>query len=186
MDKPNYKEHNFSPWHDIGPGNINSDIVNAIIEIPQGSKCKYELDKPSGLLKLDRILYSSIHYPANYGLVPQTYFTDDDPLDILVFASIPFVPMCLVEARVIGSLKMTDEKGRDDKVIAVAHRDMAYNHITALTQMPEFSLAELRNFFEDYKKLEGKAVDVLGFDNKDSALRCIQESITRYNRKFRS
>ena len=185
MDQSFRKKHSFSPWHDLSPGDESPDIVNAIIEIPQGDKCKYELDKPSGLLKLDRVLYSAIHYPANYGLIPQTYFTDDDPLDILVFASIPFVPMCIVEARVIGMLNMSDEKGRDDKIIAVAHRDMAYNHITELEQLPEFSLAELSNFFEDYKKLEGKKVEVSGLDGREKALQCVRESVIRYHKKFR-
>ncbi len=185
MKQSDQKNHHFSPWHDIPVGEASPDIVNAVIEIPQGNKCKYELDKSSGLLKLDRVLYSAVHYPANYGLVPQTYFTDNDPLDILVFASIPLVPLCLLEARVIGLLNMSDEMGRDDKIIAVAHRDVAYNHIMDIEQLPEFSLAEIKNFFEDYKKLERKQVKVKEFEKRAVALQCIRESKRRYIEKFK-
>lgn len=184
MEPNQIKSQAFHPWHDFDTGKDSPAIVQAVIEIPQGSKCKYELDKPSGLLKLDRVLYSAVHYPANYGLIPRTYFVDDDPLDILIFASIPIASMCLIEARVVGLLKMVDGEIQDDKIIAVAHRDMAYNHVNDLSDLPDFVLSELRNFFEDYKKLEGKTVTIEGFEAHQPAFRCIAESQERYARKF--
>lgn len=174
------------PWHDLSPGKDAPQVVHAVIEIPQGNKSKYELDKSSGLLRLDRVLFSAVHYPANYGLIPQTYFTDHDPLDILVFASIPLVPMCLLEARVIGLMHMTDGEVVDDKIIAVAHRDAGYFHIQDITDLPAYCIAELKNFFEDYKKLEHKTVKVGDFLHKQAAYACIEQSIQRYVEKFGS
>lgn len=173
------------PWHDLSPGPQCPKIVHAVIEIPQGSKSKYELDKPTGLLKLDRVLFSAVHYPANYGLIPQTYFTDQDPLDILVFASMPLTPLCLLEARVIGLMHMTDGNDVDDKIIAVAHHDAAFFHIQDIDELPAYTIAELKNFFEDYKKLENKIVKVGDFMNKEAAYTCILESVERYAQKFK-
>jgi inorganic pyrophosphatase len=186
MAAKNHRSVLFHPWHHITAGDQSPAIVNAIIEIPQGSKAKYELDKPSGLLRLDRVLFSAVHYPANYGFIPSTYFTDNDPLDILVFASLAFTPMCIVAARVIGLMHMVDGYDTDDKIIAVAHNDMAYHHVKDIDQLPEYALAELRNFFEDYKKLENKKVTVGEFKGLRDAYNCILESEMRYKQKFSS
>ncbi|MBX5438634.1 MAG: inorganic diphosphatase [Thermoflavifilum sp.] len=159
-------------------------MVQCIIEIPQGSKSKYELDKPTGLLKLDRVLFSAVHYPANYGLIPQTYFTDNDPLDVLVLASMPLTPLCMLEARVIGLMHMTDGEDVDDKIIAVAHHDAAFFHIQDIHDLPAYAIAELKNFFEDYKKLEHKTVKVGDFLDKQAAYACIEESVKRYAEQF--
>lgn len=178
------KSQLFSPWHNVSPGQNVPDIVNAIIEIPKGTKAKYELDKESGLLKLDRVLYSSVYYPANYGFIPQTYGEDNDPLDILVLAQIEVVPLCIVPAKVIGVMRMLDNGESDDKIIAVAHGDQSVNHVDDISQLPMHFISELRNFFEDYKKLEKKTVVVEEFFNKDVAIKIIEESFTMYRNKF--
>ncbi len=174
----------FSPWHNVSPGENIPEIVNAIIEIPKGTKAKYELDKESGLLKLDRVLYSSVYYPANYGFIPQTYGDDNDPLDILVLAQIEVVPLCIVPAKVIGVMRMLDNGESDDKIIAVAHGDQSVNHVNDISQLPMHFISELRNFFEDYKKLEKKTVVVEEFFNKDVATKIIEESFKMYRNKF--
>lgn len=174
----------FSPWHNVSPGENIPEIVNAIIEIPKGTKAKYELDKESGLLKLDRVLYSSVYYPANYGFIPQTYCDDNDPLDILVLAQIEVVPLCIVPAKVIGVMRMLDNGESDDKIIAVAHGDQSVNHVNDISQLPMHFISELRNFFEDYKKLEKKTVVVEEFFNKDVATKIIEESFKMYRNKF--
>src|SRR6478735_129916 len=141
------------PWHGVPYGSQAPRIVNAIIEIPQGSRAKYEIDKPSGLLRLDRVIYSSFYYPANYGFIPQTYGDDNDPLDILVLSQIDIQPLCIIEAKVIGVMRMLDQGEGDDKIIAVALNDMSVNHINEIEELPTHFILELRNFFEDYKKL---------------------------------
>lgn len=176
----------FNPWHDVSFGNNAPGLVQAIIEIPKGSKCKYELDKESGLLKLDRILFSSVHYPANYGFIPRTYCDDEDPLDILVICSEDVVPMCLIEAKVIGVMQMIDSNEKDDKIIAVAKNDMSVNYINDIEQLPPHTLVEMRRFFEDYKKSENKLVKVENFLNRHEALKIINESIELYNQKFKN
>jgi inorganic pyrophosphatase len=175
----------FNPWHHVSFGKNAPDYVQAIIEIPKGSKAKYELDKDSGLLKLDRILFSSVHYPANYGFIPQTYCDDHDPLDILVICSEDVVPMCLIEAKVIGVMQMIDGNEQDDKIIAVAKNDMSVNHIDDIEQLPPHNLVEMRRFFEDYKKAEQKEVTVEKFLPKSEAHRIIKEAIDMYERKFK-
>ena len=172
------------PWHDVDYGENAPEIVNGIIEIPKNIRAKYELDKDSGLLKLDRVLYSSINYPANYGFIPKTYCDDDDPLDILVLSQIEVVPMCIVSAKVIGVMGMLDEGEADDKIIAVAENDMSVNHINDITEMPAHFIKELRSFFEDYKKLENKTVKVEEFQNREVAGQIIQKSIDDYKLKF--
>ncbi len=175
-----------NPWHDVTVGKDVPEIVNAIIEIPKNTRAKYELDKESGLLKLDRVLYASMYYPANYGFIPQTYCDDKDPLDILVLSSITIQPLCLVEAKVIGVMRMVDGDEKDDKIIAVASNDMSVNHIDNVTELPRHFFRELRNFFEDYKKLEQKHVIVEEFQKKDIALQVVKQSIIDYNEKFSS
>ena len=170
-----------NPWHSVSPGKNLPEFVNTIIEIPKGSKGKYELDKESGLLKLDRVLYSAVHYPANYGFIPQTYCDDKDPLDILVICSIDVDPLCLIESKVIGVMRMVDDDEEDDKIIAVAKNDMAVNYINDISGLPPHTIVELRRFFEDYKKLEHKHVIVEEFLSKEDAYRIISNSLQLYS-----
>lgn len=174
----------FNPWHDVARGNDAPKVVNGIIEIPKGSKAKYELDKESGLLKLDRVLFSAVHYPAAYGFIPQTYCDDKDPLDILVLCSVDIVPMCLVEAKVIGVMQMIDGDEEDDKIIAVAAHDISVNHFNDIADLPPHTLNEMQRFFEDYKALEHKSVTVERFMGREDAYRIIEDSITLYNETF--
>lgn len=170
----------FHPWHDISPGDKLPEIVNGIIEIPKGSREKYEVDKASGLLKLDRVLHSSVHYPANYGFIPQSYCDDKDPLDILILSQIDIVPMCIVPAKVIGVMRMVDSGESDDKILAVAAGDPSVNHINDITELPSHFISELHNFFESYKKLENKTVLVEEFLDKKTAIKIIEESFKMY------
>lgn len=169
-----------NPWHKVSVGDNAPELVNGIIEIPKNTRAKYELDKESGLLMMDRVLFSSMYYPANYGFIPQTYCDDKDPLDILVLSQITIVPMCLVEARVIGVMRMIDGGEMDDKIIAVAANDMSVNHITDISELPEHFLKEMKNFFEDYKKLENKTVEVDDFQNAEVAKEVVAKSIEDY------
>jgi inorganic pyrophosphatase len=173
-----------NPWHDVTIGDKSPEIVKCIIEIPKGSRAKYELDKESGLLKLDRVLYSSVYYPANYGFIPQTYCGDHDPLDILVLSQVDFQPLCLVEAKVIGVMRMVDSGEADDKIIAVCANDMSVNHLNDIEELPPHFTSELKHFFEEYKKLENKSVVIEDFMNKASALQIIKESIELYRKTF--
>ncbi|WBA41482.1 inorganic diphosphatase [Hymenobacter canadensis] len=174
----------FNPWHDVERGDDAPKVVNGIIEIPKGSKGKYELDKTSGLLKLDRVLFSAVHYPAAYGFIPKTYCDDNDPLDILVLCSVDIVPMCLVEAKVIGVMQMIDGDEEDDKIIAVAAHDISVNHFNDIADLPPHTLNEMQRFFEDYKALEHKHVSVERFMGREDAYRIIEQSIKLYNETF--
>ena len=169
-----------NPWHKVTVGSNAPNIVNGIIEIPKNTRAKYELDKDSGLLVLDRVLYASIYYPANYGFIPRTYCDDKDPLDIVIFSQIAVVPLCIVSAKVIGVMRMLDGGELDDKIIAVAEHDMSVNHINDISEIPPHFLAELRNFFEDYKKLENKTVEVEEFQNAEVAREIILQSMKDY------
>jgi inorganic pyrophosphatase len=148
------------PWHDVTPGGRLPQEFNAIIEIPFGSSVKYELDKTSGLIKLDRVLYSAVYYPANYGFIPQTLAEDDDPLDVLVLCQETVVPLTIIHARAIGLMTMIDSGKKDHKIIAVATKDPEFNSYLDAKQIPSHRLLMLRRFFQDYKLLEGKAVEV--------------------------
>jgi inorganic pyrophosphatase len=173
------------PWHDLSPGKELPHTVQAIIEIPRGSKAKYEIDKQSGFLKLDRVLTTALHYPINYGFIPQTYAGDHDPLDILVFSQIDLPPLTLVNAKIIGVLRMIDKEEMDDKIIAVALTDIAVNHIENLDQFPEFILNEIRRFFEDYKK-QGNVNPVVipQLLGKTEAVTIIEEALNEYQKLF--
>lgn len=173
------------PWHGVPPGDQAPRIVNAVIEIPQGSRAKYEIDKDSGLLKLDRIIYSSFYYPCNYGFIPQTYGDDKDPLDILVITSLPVQAMCLMQAKVIGVMQMIDSGDADDKIIAVAANDPSVNHYNNIEEIPPHFFEELRHFFEEYKRLENKSVTVNEFGDKSMALTIIEDSFKLYKEHFR-
>ena len=172
------------PWHGAHFGEKAPQKVNALIEIPEGSRAKYEVDKATGLLKLDRVIYSSFHYPINYGFISQTLGQDNDPLDILVLCSQSIQSLCIVEATVIGNMQMIDSGQLDDKIIAVASKDPSVNHITRMEELPQHFLLELRNFFEQYKVLENKKVAIDNFQDQLIAYRIINEAITLYKDKF--
>ena len=171
------------PWHDIYvDDHIIGGVFPAIIEVPMGSKNKYELDKESGLLRLDRVLFSAVYYPANYGFIPRTYCDDGDPLDALVLGQESVHPLTVVEARAIGVMRMRDEKGIDDKIVAVSVYDPAFAEFTDKAQLPPHLLRELRRFFEDYKALEHKQVIVEDLLGPDEAVRIIRDSLELYRR----
>lgn len=171
------------PWHDL-PNNPDTchEWFNVVIEIPRGSRVKYELDKPTGLLKVDRVLYSPVFYPANYGFIPRSYCDDKDPLDVLVLGHEPVVPLCLMQARAIGCIRMRDQGEGDDKIIAVHVNDPAVNGYTDIGDLPAHTFAEIRRFFEDYKVLEGKEVQVDELVNAAEALKILKESFAMYRR----
>lgn len=177
--------HVLHPWHGATYGKKAPATVNAMIEIPQGSRSKYEVDKTTGLLKLDRVIYSSFQYPINYGFIPQTLGLDNDPLDILVICSQSIQSLCLVEANVIGNMQMIDSGQEDDKIIAVAAKDPSVNHITRMEELPQHFLLELRNFFEQYKVLENKKVEIDTFQDQLIAYKIIKDSINLYNETFK-
>lgn len=172
------------PWHGASYGDNAPNVVKAMIEIPQGSRTKYEIDKTTGLLKLDRVIHSSFHYPVNYGFIPQTLGLDNDPLDILVLCSQSIQPLCLVEATIIGNMQMIDTGEQDDKIIAVATKDPSVNHITDIEELPKHFFNELKHYFEQYKVLENKEVKIDNFQNKEAAFVIIDEAIKLYRKKF--
>ena len=173
------------PWHGAEPGNQLPGKVNALIEIPQGSRTKYEMDKHTGLLKLDRVIYSSFIYPVNYGFIPKSLGQDGDPLDILVIGSQSIHPLCLVEATVIGNMQMIDQGQKDDKIIAVASNDPAVNHITDIKDLPAHFFEELKHYFQEYKVREKKIVEIDHFQSKEEAYQIINEAIELYSETFR-
>ncbi|MGF1633345.1 MAG: inorganic diphosphatase [Phycisphaerae bacterium] len=173
------------PWHDVTPGEDMPQEFNAVIEIPTGSSVKYELDKASGLIKLDRILFSAAYYPANYGFVPQTLAEDDDPLDVLVFCKETVVPLTLMRARTIGLMTMVDEGAKDHKIIAVAAHDPEYNFYQEAAEMPPHRIKQLKRFFQDYKQMEGKQVEVDEIMPAREAYPVIEDALARYSRQRR-
>lgn len=172
-------------WHDIYiDETLTEEAFPVVIEVPKGSKNKYELDKETGFLRLDRVLYSAVHYPANYGFIPRTYCDDKDPLDALVLSQDPVHPLTIVEARAIGIMRMRDEKGIDDKIVAVNAHDPAYDHIRSHKELPAHVSREMMRFFLDYKALEEKEVVVDEMLPREEALKVLKESLDLY-RKYR-
>lgn len=163
-------------WLDILLPESAEEPFPVVIEIPRGGRNKYEVDKDTGLLRVDRVLHSAVYYPANYGFIPRTHCDDGDALDVLVLGQEPVVPMCLVVARAIGAMRMRDDKGIDDKIIAVHVNDPAVSHYRSIDELPPHSLAELRRFFEDYKALENKTVEVKDFVEPKGALEIYRQS----------
>jgi len=168
------------PWHDVSPGKEVPRDFQAIIEIPLGSNLKYELDKPTGLLKVDRVIHSAVFYPANYGFIPQTYAEDNDPLDVLVLCQEAVQPLALIKARAIGVMTMVDSGASDDKIIAVATNDPEFSEYLEARDLPSHRLLVLKRFFHDYKQLEGKQVQVEEIRPAYAALKIIEESLERY------
>lgn len=169
-----------NPWHDVALGEDPGRLFHCVIEVPSGSKNKYELDKTTGLLRLDRVLYSSVHYPANYGFIPRTYCGDGDPLDVLVLCQEPVVPLCIMRARPIGVIAMTDEEGQDDKIIAVAVDDPEFNECGDVKDLPPHRLREIRQFLRDYKSLEEKRANVGPLQGAAKARKVIRDAMDLY------
>ena len=173
-----------SIWHDIDPARITPDDFIACIEISKGSKNKYEVDKATGMLILDRILYTATHYPSNYGFIPRTYADDGDPLDVLVICSEPLVPLSLVRCYPIGQIAMMDEGKEDIKIIAIPFKDPMWNAFKKIEDLPIHIIEEMRHFFGVYKQLEGKKMTVLEMSGVEVAKKTIADNIAVYNRKF--
>ncbi len=173
-----------NPWHDVKLGENFLESFPAIIEVPKGSKNKYELDKETGLIRVDRVLFSSVHYPANYGFIPRTYCADKDPLDVLVLGQEAVVPLSIVIAKPIGLIKMRDQGEEDDKIIAVHANDPEYRHYSSIDQLQPHRMAEVKRFFEDYKALEEKTVVVEKILGPTHAIKSIEASISLYKTHF--
>ncbi|MEK6872358.1 MAG: inorganic diphosphatase [Nanoarchaeota archaeon] len=171
-------------WHDIDYGKDFPKKVNAIIEIPKDTQVKYELDKETGLLKLDRFLYSSVHYPGDYGLIPRTLWDDNDPMDIIILTNKPVFPLTLAQARVIGVISMIDDGENDEKIIAVYEGDPRYEEYQDLTDLPKHMILELKNFFEIYKELQGKRAIIPHILGKKEAYKTLEKAKKIYEEKF--
>ena len=171
-------------WHDISSEAIKPNDFSAVIEIPKGSNCKYELDKETGMLRLDRVLYTSTHYPANYGFIPHTFADDGDPLDVLVLCAQPIYPMTLIRVYPIGVMRMIDSGALDDKIIAVPFSDPSYFGITSIDELPSHIFDEIMHFFTVYKQLENKQTAVKELFGRAEAERIVGEAIDCYNKTF--
>lgn len=172
-----------NPWHDVEVGEKAPEVINAIIEIPRFSKTKFELDKKTGLLKVDRVLYSSVHYPANYGFIPQSYSDDKDPLDILVLGQAEVYPLSIMKARPIGFMRMIDQGDIDDKIISVHADDPEMAEVQSIDDLASHTLKEIQNFFEIYKGLENKKVSVEGFKGKSEAFVILKKALSDYQER---
>ena len=171
------------PWHDLPLGSV-AEAFNVVIEVPKGGTVKYELDKESGMLRVDRVLYSAVFYPANYGFIPRTLGGDGDALDVLVLMDQPVDPFSVLHARAIGALPMVDEAGEDEKILAVCCGDPGYAHYTDLADLPEHQQQQIDRFFQDYKTLERKSVKTMSFMDRAAALDVIRDGADRYARAF--
>jgi inorganic pyrophosphatase len=173
-----------NPWHDFNPARIQPESFTAIIEIPKGSKKKYELDKETGLIRLDRILFTSTHYPMNYGFVPKTLADDEDPLDVLVLCSEALDPLTEVDVYPIGVVKMIDNDRVDEKIIAIPFRDPTYNSFRDLSNLPQHTVSEVSHFFDVYKALEHSKTSVTETQGRDEAARIVERAIRRYREAY--
>lgn len=173
-------------WHDVSPERIKPNDFLCVIEIPKGSRKKYELDKETGYIILDRVLYTSTHYPANYGFIPCTYGDDNDPLDVLLICAEDLEPLTLVRAYPIGVITMVDNGRRDEKIIAIPFNDPNYNMYKSINELPKHIFDEMRHFFTVYKNLEHKDTAVDEVKDADSAIMIVEEAIERYNKVFKS
>ena len=169
-------------WHDFPEKDIKPNDFSAVIEISKGSKCKYELDKATGMLRLDRVLYTATHYPANYGFIPRTYADDGDPLDVLVLCSEPIVPMTLVQVRPIGAMRMIDGGKQDDKIIALPISDPTYRGVTSIDELPPHIFDEIMHFFIVYKQLENKQTAVKELFDRSEAEEIVLRAIEDYKK----
>src|SRR3954467_9244367 len=173
-------------WHDISPGPRAPEELNVIIEIPRGSRNKYELDKDTGLFRFDRLLYSAVHYPGDYGFIPRTLAEDADPLDVLIMTTSPTFTGCLVEVRPIGVFDMQDRGEMDEKILAVPMRDPLYDELMELDDVQPHFLLEVEHFFKIYKDLEGVQTKILGWRDRNAAHAVIEDSMRRYNEKYQT
>ena len=171
-------------WRDLSPGSHPPEALTAVIEIPFGSRNKYELDKATGLMKLDRVLYSAVHYPGDYGFIPRTLHEDGDPLDVLVLVKEQTFPGCLIDVRPIGVLNMLDRGEPDDKILAVPMHDPYHHEFFDIADIPQHLLKEVEYFFATYKDLEGKRVQIRGWQKSEVAMRIVNESIARYDETY--
>ena len=171
-------------WHDIDPREISAEEFTAVIEIPKGSSCKYELDKNTGLIKLDRVLYTATHYPANYGFIPRTFADDGDPLDVLVLGEVSVSPLTLIRVRPIGVMRMLDSGALDDKIIAVPVANPNYTGVTSIDELPAHIFDEIMHFFSVYKQLENKQTAVKELFTTEDAKEIIREAMASYDRKY--
>jgi inorganic pyrophosphatase len=171
----------FNAWHDISAGSAVPDEVNVIIEIPRGSRNKFELDKETGLFRFDRLLYSAVYYPGDYGFIPRTLADDDDPLDVLVMVTVPTFAGCLIVVRPIGVFEMSDDKGHDEKILAVPVRDPLYDEYQKLADAPKHFLREVEHFFAIYKELEGVQTNIIGWEDRSVARKLILDACARYS-----
>ena len=172
------------PWHDLPAGPHPPDEVTAIIEIPSGSRNKYELDKKTGIMKLDRVLYSAVHYPGDYGLIPRTLHEDGDPLDVLVLVKEETFPGCMIDVRPLGVLRMLDRGEPDDKILATALRDPYHEEFFDIADIPQHLLKEIEHFFLIYKDLEGKRTQMEGWRKSDVAMAAISAAMQRYTERY--
>ena len=171
-------------WHDMDPKQITPKNFSAVIEISKGSRCKYELDKHTGLLRLDRVLYTSTHYPASYGFIPRTFADDGDPLDVLVLCNEPIQPLTLVQVYPIGVMRMLDDGHIDDKIIAVPFTDPNYNTYRSIDELPAHIFDEIMHFFKVYKQLENKQTDIKELYNREEAEKIVRDAIDGYVENF--
>ena len=173
-----------NPWHDFPVGANPPEVVTAVVEIPRGSRNKYELDKVSGQFRLDRVLFSAVHYPGDYGFIPRTLHEDNDPLDIIVSINEPTFPGCQIDCRPLGVLKMLDRGEPDDKIIAVPSNDPFYHDFFDIADLSQHYLKEVEHFFHIYKDLEGRRVEIVGWEKSEAAIGVILDSMERYEEKY--